>query len=174
MDIRRIGQFVVYCSGLGLVSAASLGLAVTGRPAAAARLSTAWQSRIGPPPDLPGRVLPAAANAAVGLLLGLFALIPLGFELIFPIRGLGYGWVDPGPYDTAWGGPGLAGAWTAHAVIGAALAVAGLFMMAGLAALHRRWTARLAGAPGGAWVLPVVILSGAAGALFFIGWLRQI
>ncbi|MFI1996535.1 hypothetical protein [Actinoplanes sp. NPDC020271] len=174
MNPNRIGQPVLYCAGLALVSTAALGLALAGRAPASARLATAWQSRLGPVPELPGRFLPAATNAGMGLLLGLLALIPLGFEVIFPIRGLGYGWVDSGPYDTAWGGPSRAGAWTAHALIGAALAVIGLAMMTGIAALHRRWTGRLAGAPGGVWVLPVAIVSGAAGALFFIGWLQQI
>lgn len=169
MNAKRIGQAVLYCAGLVPVSAASLGLALIGRPATAARLAAGWQSRIGPPAEAPARFLPVATDAVLGLLLGLLALIPLGFELIFPIRGIGYGWVDPGPYDNAWGGPGLAGAWTAHFLIGAGLAVAGLFMMSGIAALHRRWTARR-----DVGALLVAIVCGAAGALFFIGWLRQI
>src|SRR5690348_15933314 len=110
MNPNRIGQAVLYCSGLSLVSAASLGLAVAGRPATAARLSSGWQSRIGRPAELPGRFLPAAGNAVMGLLLGLLALIPLGVEVAFVARGIFYGWVDHGPYDTSWGGPTRGGA----------------------------------------------------------------
>ncbi|GAA4594207.1 hypothetical protein BJY16_001248 [Actinoplanes octamycinicus] len=174
MMTNRLAQSVFYSSGLGVVSAASLGLAVLGRPATAARLATGWQSWIGPPAGLPGRFRPAAANALVGLLLGVLALIPLGLVLVFVVRGIGYGWVDPGPYDTAWGGPTLAGAWTVHFLVGAALAAVGLAGLAGIAALHRRWTARLAGRPGGAWVLPVVAVVSVAEAAFFIAWLHQI
>ncbi|KUL27585.1 hypothetical protein [Actinoplanes awajinensis] len=174
MTTHRLAQSVLYCSGLAVVSAASLGLAVLGRPTTAVRLANGWQSRLGPPPALPARFGPAAGNALVGLLLGILAVIPLAVQVFFVARGVCYGWVDPGPYDTSWGGPTRAGAWAAHFLVGAVFAAAGLAALAGIAALHRRWTGRLAGAPGGAWVLPVVIAAATAGALLFVGWLRQI
>ncbi|GIF09116.1 hypothetical protein [Actinoplanes siamensis] len=174
MNVNRIGQAVLYSSGLGLVSAASLGLIVAGRPAAAAHLATGWQSRIGRPPALPGRFLPAAGNALLGLVLGILAVIPLGFQAAFVARGICYGWVDPGPYDTSWGGPTRGGAWLVHFLVGVPLAAAGLAALVGIAALHRRWTARLAGEPGGAWVLPVVMVAAAAEVVFFIAWLHHI
>ncbi len=170
----RITQSVVYCSGLALVSAASLGLAVARRPASALQLSNGWQSRVGAPATPPERFVPVAGNAAVGLVLGILALIPLGFQVLFVARGVLYGWVDRGPYDTSWGGPGRGGAWAAHFLVGVPVAVAGLAGLVGIAALHRRWTARLAGEPGGAWVLPVVLLATVAEGAFFIAWLHQI
>ncbi|BCJ43257.1 hypothetical protein GCM10010168_00010 [Actinoplanes ianthinogenes] len=174
MNAHRIGQAVLYSAGLTPVSAASLGLLVAGRPATADRLATGWQSRLGPPPELRGRFLPVAANAVMGLLLGLLTLIPLAVEVIVVARGLFYGWVDPGPYDTSWGGPSRGGAWLVHFLISIPIAAAGIAALIGIAALHRRWTARLAGEPGGAWVLPVAILCVAAEVAFFIAWLHQI
>ncbi|AEV88933.1 hypothetical protein ACWT_7924 [Actinoplanes sp. SE50] len=174
MRARRIGQAVFYSAGLGPVSAASLGLAVSGRSAAAEHLSTGWQSRLGPPPALRGRPGPVVANALLGLLLGLLALIPLALEADFVARGILYGWVDRGPYDTSWGGPGRGGAWAVHFLVGVPIAVAGIAALIGLAAMHRRWTARLAGEPGGAWVLPVALLGTAAEVAFVIAFLRQI
>ncbi|WIM96219.1 hypothetical protein ACTOB_008390 [Actinoplanes oblitus] len=171
---HRIGQAVFYSAGLAPVSAAGLGLAVAGRPGTAARLAAGWQSRIGRPVELPRRFLPVAADAGLGLLLGLLALIPLALEVLFVARGILYGWVDPGPYDTSWGGPTRAGAWLAHFLVGVPIAVAGIAALIGIAALHRRWTRRLAGEPGGAWVLPVAVLIAAAEVLFFIAWLHQL
>ena len=171
---HRINQSVIYCAGLALVSAASLGLTVIGRPAAGVQLSNGWQSRLGRPADLPIRVPPAAGNAAVGLLLGLLALIPLALEINFVARGILYGWVDRGPYDTSWGGPGRGGAWAVHFLVGVPIAAAGIAALVGIAALHRRWTARLAGEPGGGWVLSVAALAGLAEVAFFIAWLHQI
>ena len=171
----RIVAPVTYCAGLAGVSAAGLALTLIGRPGAAADLATGWQRRTGAPAlPLPGRTLPAAANASVGLLLGLVAVIPLGTLALFVARGVLYGWVDPGPYDTAWGGPTRSGAWAAHFLTGLSLVPASVAALIGLAALHRRWTARLSGARGGAWVLPVVLLICAVAAVLFTGWLRQI
>ncbi|WP_436525753.1 hypothetical protein [Actinoplanes sp. HUAS TT8] len=172
--MARITQSVLYSSGLALVSAASLGLALIGRPAAAVQLANGWQSRLGEPAGLPGRFGPATGNAAVGLVLGILALIPLGFQVLFVARGILYGWVDPGPYDTSWGGPGRGGAWAVHFLVGVPIAAAGIAALVGIAALHRRWTARMAGERGGAWVLPVILTGTAAEVVFFIGWLHQI
>ena len=40
-----------------------------------------------------------------------------GLVTLLVARGLFYGLIDDGPYDTSWGGPTLAGAWAAHALI---------------------------------------------------------
>ena len=175
MKTSRIAASVTYCAGLAGVGAAGLALTLMDRPEVAARLSSRWQRRVGAgqPGPLPGRALPAAA-ASVGLLLGLVAIIPLGILALFVARGVLYGWVDPGPYDTSWGGPTRAGAWAAHFLVGLSLVPASVAALIGLAALHRRWTARLSGARGGAWILPAVLLICAAAALFLIGWVRQI
>jgi hypothetical protein len=177
MRTRRTGgllQAVIYCTGLAVVSAAGLGLALIGRTSSANQLTSGWQSRLGPPPRLPDRFGPVAGNAAIGLVFGLLSLIPLLMLPLFVARGICYGWVDPGPYDTSWGGPTLAGAWAAHFAVGAACTAVAVAVLAGIAALHRRWTARLAGAPGGAWVPAVAVLAVAAETLFFIGWLHQL
>lgn len=171
---RRITQSAIYCAGLALVSAASLGLAVAQRPAAALHLANGWQSRLGDPTTPAGRFAPAAGNALVGLLLGILALIPLGLQALFVARGVLYGWVDPGPYDHSWGGPGRGGAWAVHFLVGLPIAAVGIAGLAGIAALHRRWTAHLAGERGGGWVLPVILLLTVAEVAFFIAWLHQI
>jgi hypothetical protein len=170
----RILQPVLYSCGLALVSAASLGLALAGRQGAAVQLAIGWQSRLGAPAALPARFGPAAGNAAAGLLLGILALIPLGFQALFVARGVLYGWVDRGPYDNSWGGPGRGGAWAVHFLVGVPMAAAGIAGLVGIAALHRRWTARMSGESGGAWLLLVILLVTAAEVAFFIAWLHQI
>ena len=164
----------VYCGGLAVVSAAGLGLVLAGRPAAAARLSGRWQRLRGEPATQPVRGLPVAGNALMGLVLGVLAVIPLGIEALFVARGVLYGVVDGGPYDTSWGGPTRGGAWLAHFLVGVPFALAGLAALSGLALLHRRWTAHLAGERGGAWVVPVALLACGAAALLFVAWLHQI
>jgi hypothetical protein len=85
-----------------------------------------------------------------------------------------YGFVDRGPYDTSWGGPSRTGAWAAHFLVGVPIAGAGLFMLAGLAALHLAWSRRLAGERGSRWLLPVTALVSVAVAVFVVAWIRQI
>ena len=172
--LRAVGRASGYSAGLAVVSVAGLAAVVAGRPAVAARWSQRWQRLLGGSVDQPGRALPVAGNALAGLLLGVLAFIPLGVELLFVARGVLYGLVDHGPYDHSWGGPSRGGAWLAHFLVATPFALAGLAALVGIARLHRRCTARLAGHPGGAWALPVVAVLCAAGAVLFVAWLQQI
>lgn len=172
--VRGLFGEVAYCAGLAVVSVAGLGLVVVGRPGAAARLSGRWQRLLGGPVVQPVRALPAAGNAVLGLLLGLLSLLPLGVEVLFVTRGVFYGVVDRGPYDTSWGGPGRGGAWLVHFLVSVPFALVGLAVMSGIARLHRRCGAYLGGGRGGAWVLPVALLSCGAGAILTVAWLHQL
>ncbi|MFB9239795.1 hypothetical protein ACFFWC_30440 [Plantactinospora siamensis] len=88
-----------------------------------------------------------AAYGLLSLLLAAVAVIPLGCLALFVARGMLYGIVDHGPYDTSWGGPSRGGAWLAHFLVGIPIALAALAGAAGLAALHRRLTGWLDGRP---------------------------
>ncbi|MGH3912320.1 MAG: hypothetical protein ACRDTC_02740 [Pseudonocardiaceae bacterium] len=102
------------------------------------------------------------------------ALVLLGASILAVVRGLLYGLVDRGPYTESWGGPTLAGAWTAHALVALlTLAVAGLGFH-GLVALHTGMTRRLLGTGSSGWTIPVALLIGAATLLLIIAWTRQI
>jgi len=82
-------------------------------------------------------------HAAMGIVLGALALLPVGLEVFFVARGVLYGVIDQGPYDNAWGGPTRAGAWLAHFGIGLLFAAAGLALLWCIAQVHRtlgtRW-----------------------------------
>ncbi len=175
---RRMTRAVLaacgYCAGLAAVSAVGLVLLLFGRPATAARLSGRWQRLLHDPVPPLVRAPAVAANALVGLLLGVVSLIPLGVALLCLLRGVLYGLVDPGPYDHSWGGPTRGGAWLAHFLIGLPCTAAALAALYALARLHRRWSARLAGEPVGAWTLPLVFALCAAGGVLFVAWLHQI
>ncbi|MFC8229901.1 hypothetical protein [Streptomyces sp. NPDC057287] len=56
-------------------------------------------------------------------------------------RGPFHGFVDQGPYDHSWGGPGRAGAWLAHFAISVPCSLAAIAALYGVASLHRRLTA---------------------------------
>jgi hypothetical protein len=114
------------------------------------------------------------AKAVVGLVLGLVAVIPLAVEVVFIARGVLYGIVDTGPYDTSWGGPTRGGAWLAHFLISLPLAVIGLFALSGLAGLYRRWVRLIDGEPGQRWVIPVTGLVVAAATALVWAWSRQV
>jgi hypothetical protein len=118
-----------------------------------------------------GRVL---AHAALTMLLGVLALILTGVLALGVARGLFYGFVDHGPYDDSWGGPGKAGAWLAHFGVSLPADAAAIGLLYGLAALHRRMTAPLRGERRPAWVLPTVLLSCLAAALFLVAFVRQL
>jgi len=175
--VRRLLRGLLYCAGLIPLSAAALVAVLGGRPATADGWMRGWQRRIlratpaAPPSE---RVATVAANAAVGVLLGVLALVPLGLQILFVARGVFYGFVDPGPYDTSWGGPSRSGAWAMHFLVAVPGAGVGLLMLAGLAALHLAWSRRLAGQRGGRWLLPVTVLISVAVAVFFVAWTRQI
>ncbi|WP_426368327.1 hypothetical protein [Streptomyces sp. E-08] len=115
-----------------------------------------------------------SAHALMSVPLGLLALVPVGVEVLFVLRGVLYPVVDHGPYDHSWGGPSMAGAWAAHFLIGLALAAAGLGALWLLNRLHSRlagWTwGRRVGA-GPVCALPVLL---AAGVVLVIAWTHQL
>lgn len=125
----------------------------------------------GVPP--PGTVR-LAGHAAVTMLLGVLALIPAGVLLLAVIRGPFYGFVDHGPYDDSWGGPGRAGAWLAHFAVALPLAAAAAGLLCCLTHLHGLLTAPLRGARRPLWVLLSVPLLCLAGALFVTAFVRQL
>lgn len=191
--IRRVfaatGWAVVRCVALIPVGLAALIATLLGHRTAATR----WWARLGRQPAGPatpgaaGAAGPgsaagpatagsvtAAAHAVASVLLGVVALVPLGAVALSLLRGLFYGLVDPGPYDNAWGGPTRAGAWAAHLLISVPLVVAGLIVLVGVAALHRRLSRLLTGGRPGWWVLPTTALAAVLAVLLLVGWLRQL
>ncbi len=189
---RTVGWSVLYCAALPPVALAASGGALLGRPATAAAWWRSLSARLpgGPEPvgqgsRGPGRPEPVGPASRPGwarfvthdllsLLLAAVALIPLGCLVLFVARGVLYGIVDPGPYDHSWGGPGRAGAWLAHFLVGVPIMLAALGAATGLAALHRRLTRWMDERPTGRWLIPVTLLIGLAGGLLFVAWLRQI
>jgi hypothetical protein len=115
-----------------------------------------------------------AGHAVAGLALGVVALVPLALLLVAVLRGVFYGIVDPGPYDTSWGGPSRAGAWLAHLLVGIPIMLAGLGALAGIAALHRRLSVALDGGPRPRWLVPVTVAVVGVVAVFVVLWSRQI
>ncbi|QPP09931.1 hypothetical protein G4Z16_29890 [Streptomyces bathyalis] len=113
-------------------------------------------------------------HAAATVLLGVLALLPAGVLLLAVLRGPFYGFVDHGPYDDAWGGPGRTGAWLAHFAVALPLAAAAAGLLCGLTHLHRLMTAPLRGAHRPLWVVLSVPLIGLAGALFVTAFVRQL
>ncbi|SNY49997.1 hypothetical protein SAMN05421748_110187 [Paractinoplanes atraurantiacus] len=175
------GRSSAYCLVLLPLSAAAIAAALAGRPGKAAgwwqvlreRLLGAEGGRIQGPTPAPRRSA-VAGHAALSALLGAAALVPLGLEVLTVLRGLLYGLVDHGPYDHSWGGPTLAGAWLAHFAIGIPIIVAAALALTGIAAVHQRLTAALAGRPRAPWVVPVALLAPLPAIAFFIAWLHQI
>ncbi|WP_433218169.1 hypothetical protein ACQP00_11735 [Dactylosporangium sp. CS-047395] len=107
-------------------------------------------------------------------LLGIAALVPLGFVVVFVLRGVLYGVVDPGPYDHSWGGPSRAGAWAVHFLVGIPVLGVGLGGLWGLRALHRRLRAARNGERAPWWLLPAVGAVALAVAGFLVAWSRQL
>ncbi|RCG14746.1 hypothetical protein DQ392_26985 [Streptomyces reniochalinae] len=145
--------------------------ALSGRAASALRLLRARAEPGGGPRPGTARLV---VHAVLTALLGVLALMLVGLLVLFVARGVLYGFVDDGPYDTSWGGPSRAGAWLAHAAVSCPIAVAATALLYGLAGLHRRVTAPLRGERRGGWVLPTVWLGCLAGALFLVAFVRQL
>ncbi|MFD8206656.1 hypothetical protein ACFV2S_09670 [Streptomyces sp. NPDC059695] len=173
---RRFVSRIGHAASLLPASLITLGLVAAGRSDRA----RAWWARVdGQDPAAPssarrpgaGRL---AAHALMSVPLGLLALVPVGVEILFVLRGVLYPVVDHGPYDHSWGGPSMAGAWAAHFLVGLALAVAGLGVLWLLDRLHFRlagWTwGRKVGA-GAVCALPVLC---AAGVVLVIAWTHQL
>src|SRR5262249_34823761 len=138
---RRAGADIVHAAVLLPASLAEFAAALAG----------------GPPPRAP-----RVPHAGMGVGVGTLALLPVGPEVFFVVRGVLYGVVDQGPYDNAWGGPTRAGAWLAHFGIGLLSAAAGLALLWCIAQLHRKLGARwLRGERTGAWVVPTAVMAAA-------------
>ncbi|MEU4551527.1 hypothetical protein [Micromonospora violae] len=177
--VRRAGRSLAYCATL--IPVAVLALVTTplgGSGATVARWRALRTGLLGMTPTaVPDRRPGAVAvlgHAVLSLIVGLVALLPLGVELLMVLRGVLYGVVESGPYDNAWGGPTLAGAWLAHFLIGLPIAAAGLAALIGIAAVHQRLTRRLDGERGPLWLFPTVLLMALAATLLFIAWTHQI
>ncbi|MEH1165688.1 hypothetical protein V6V47_09905 [Micromonospora sp. CPCC 205539] len=176
---RLAGRSLAYCATLIPVALLALVTApVGGAGAAAARWRALRTGLLGAAPTAtpsrrPGPVA-VLVHAVLSLLLGAAALLPLGIQLLLVLRGVLYGFVEPGPYDHSWGGPTLAGAWVAHFLIGLPFAAVALAALVGLAAIHQRLTRSLDGERRALWLIPSVLLIALAGALLFVAWTHQI
>ncbi|MEV4620652.1 hypothetical protein AB0J74_18325 [Asanoa sp. NPDC049573] len=168
---------LVYCAVLLPLSVAALVAVLLGRQGAALAwwraLRVRWLGRPPVPPRRPRTVL-VLGHAVASFVLGLIAVVPLGVQVLWVLRGVLYGFVDRGPYDHSWGGPSRAGAWLAHFLIGTPEALAGLAALAGIAALHQRLTASLDGVRAPRWLFPTVALAVLAMVLLFVAWTRQL
>jgi hypothetical protein len=175
---RTAGRSLVYCAALVPLAIGATVAALTGR----GRVAIAWwrwlRTRVlgAPMPDAtrtPG-YFAVVGHALASVLLGTAALMPLSIEVVFLLRGVFYGLVDRGPYDTSWGGPTRAGAWLAHVLVGVPIAGVGLLALVGIAAVHQRLTVALdRGRPAG-WLIPVTLVVSLAGTLLFVAWLHQV
>lgn len=169
--MRFAGRSVLTCALLVPLGLAALVAALVGQGAAAAR----WWRRLDGGESLSRpRAVAVAGHAVASVLLGVAALPALGTLLLSVLRGLFYGLVDQGPYDNAWGGPTRAGAWVAHFLISIPLAAAGVAVLIGVAAVHRRLTRSLDGERLAWWVVPVTVVLGLLAVLLIVGWTRQI
>ncbi|MEV7519298.1 hypothetical protein [Streptomyces sp. NPDC091371] len=170
--VRRIG----YAALLLPAVVGAAGAVAVGRSDAARR----WWARIGEQGPAaraengrPGRAR-LLAHSLLCLPLGLLALIPVGLEILFVLRGILYPLVQPGPYTNAWGGPSMAGAWLAHFGIGLLFAVAGLGALWLLNRLHARLAGGMWGGRVGVWPVAVTAAAFAGGVMLVIAWLHQV
>ncbi|WP_369148851.1 hypothetical protein [Streptomyces sp. R44] len=169
---RRVG----YAAALLPAAVVTVGAVVAGR---SDRARAFWARVDEPDPALPavarrpgaGRLL---AHALVCVPLGLLALIPVGIEVLFVLRGVLYGLVDQGPYDHSWGGPTLAGAWITHFLVALPFAAAGLGALWLIDRLRSRLAGRLWGRRVGAGPVFALLVSSAAGVVLVIAWIHQL
>ncbi len=96
-------------------------------------------------------------------------LVVVGF-----LRGPLYGFVVPGPYDDAWGGPSLAGAWVVHAAVWVGVGAVAVGMWWAVAALDDRVAAHVRGERSAAWSVPVATALLVAAIGFVWLWSRQL
>ena len=66
------------------------------------------------------------------------------------------------------------GAWAAHFLISLPLAAAGILVLIGIAAVHRRLAPVLTGRRPVRWVIPVALAIPVPAVALFIAWLHQI
>jgi hypothetical protein len=172
------GRALLYCAALIPLAIGTLIVASSGRARAAVPCWRWLRTRVlgAPSPQVTRRpgFFAVVIHALLSVLLGAAALVPLGIEVLFILRGVLYGLVDHGPYTNSWGGPTRAGAWLAHFLVGVPEAGAGLLALVGIAAIHQRLTLSLDGGRRSLWLAPVTLLVSASGALFFVAWLHQL
>jgi hypothetical protein len=175
---RAAGRSSLYCAALIPLAIGAVIVALSGAARAAAPWWRWLRTRVlgAPSPQATRRpgFFALVGHALLSVLLGTAALMPLGIEVLFVLRGVFYGLVDRGPYNNSWGGPTLAGAWSAHFLVGVPLAAAGLLALIGIAAVHQRLTLALDGGRRAPWLVPVTLVISLAGALFFVAWLHQL
>jgi hypothetical protein len=176
--IRTAGRSLLYCAALIPVATLALLAALCGRTTTAASWWRGLRTRVlgQPAPHQTGRpgVGMMLGHSLVSLLLGAVALVPLGVELAFVLRGVFYGLVDHGPYNHSWGGPSRGGAWVAHFLVSLPLSLAGALALIGIAAVHQRLTSALDGGRPARWLVPVALFIPLPAVALFIAWLHQI
>ncbi|MFJ2666703.1 hypothetical protein ACIO14_20385 [Nocardia fluminea] len=116
------------------------------------------------------RLIQSVLSGGVGLVGWFLAML----SVLVLVRGLAYPLVAADGYETSWGGPTLAGAWLVHAGLGAVIAPVLVAMIALFGQLQLRVTRTVLGGDRSWWAIPAALVLGAAGALFFVAWVRQI
>lgn len=174
---RVAARSLLYCAALIPLAIGALIAALSGHTRVAATWWRWLRTRVlGAPAPHVARLsgfFAVVGHALLSALLGAAALLPLGVEVVFLLRGVLYGFVDQGPYDTSWGGPTRAGAWLAHFLVSVPFSVVGLLALIGVAAVHQRLTLALDGGRRAPWLVPVALVISLGGALIFVAWLRQ-
>ncbi|MHC1559424.1 hypothetical protein ACR9E3_10725 [Actinomycetospora sp. C-140] len=173
---RDAGRRLAY--GLGLLPAAAgelVGVAVSGPPGgvdtarrhlACGGVTSALDDRTSG-----ARVL---VHGVLGTVLGGLFWWLVWMALLATARGPFYGLVVAGPYDDAWGGPNLVGAWAAHAWVWVGTLVVLALVWWALGALHIRLTEHLLGGRRRAWVVPVTVPVVLGSGLLVAAWAQQI
>lgn len=176
--VSAAGRSLPYCASLVPVAVLALAFALSGRASAAAGWWRWLRTRLLGEPSAQVTHRPGAGalagHALLSLLLGIAALVPLGIEALYLVRGVLYGLFDHGPYTDSWGGPTMAGAWLAHFLVGAPFAVAGLLCLRGLAAVHQRLSRALDTGRRAPWLTPVTLIICLAATLLLFAWLQQL
>ncbi len=114
------------------------------------------------------------AHALLCVPLGLLALIPVGVEILFVLRGVLYPLVDRGPYHHSWGGPSVGGAWLAHFGVGVPSAVAGVGALWLLGRLHSRLAGWMWGRKVGIGPFITMAAASVGGIVLVIAWVHQL
>jgi hypothetical protein len=179
---RRFGRRVGHAAALLPIAVGSIGAVAVGR----ADRARTWWARVADLEEVaevaevaeasgvrPGPVR-LLAHALPAALLGLLALIPVGVEILFVLRGVLYGLVDHGPYDHSWGGPTAGGAWLAHFGIGLPCAVAGVMVLWLLNRLHARLAGGMWGRKVGFGPVLLTALACVGGVALMIAWIHQL
>lgn len=172
----RLARRVGYALVLLPAAVATVGAVAAGRSDRAA----AWWARAaeqGPAAQTSSRRPGAGRLLAHALLcvpLGLLALVPLGVEVLFVLRGVLYPLVDQGPYDHSWGGPTMGGAWAVHFIVALPFAAAGLGALGQLSRLHARLAGGMWGRKVGPGPVLATVVSCAVAVVLVIAWTHQL